>query len=331
MMDRRRFLLTSLAGVIGAPVGGSAQAADRVWRVGILLGFRPPPEWITDGPFFVPMRELGWVEGKNVVFEQRYANEQPERLPMLARELIASRVDVIVTAPSSALRAAKEATATIPIVFAEVSQPVRRGFVASLTRPGGNITGLADVTLELMPKRLELFKELMPGATRVAVLVVPGLLAPDVIQGVLDDSKRASDTLGLQLETFEMRTSEDLDAVFARIRQSRAEGLTFIPDPLFFTQRARIADLAIKHRLPLIAELPHQAEAGALLVYNSNWRQMYRQVAMYVDRILRGAKPADLPVQDPTKFDLIVNLKTAKALGLTIPPSIRARADRVIE
>jgi putative ABC transport system substrate-binding protein len=330
-VDRRRFLLTSLAGVIVAPVGGSAQAADRVWRVGILWGIRPGPEWTAGGPFFGPMRELGWVEGQNIVFEQRHANEQPERLPMLARELIAARVDVIVAAPSSALRAAKEATASIPIVFAEVSQPVRRGFVASLSRPGGNVTGLADVSLELMPKRLEILKELVPGATRVAVLVVPGLFAPDIIQGVLDDSKRASDTLGLRLETFEMRTSEDFEAVFTRIRQSRAEGLTFIPDPFFFTQRARIADLAIKHRLPLIGELPHQAEAGALLVYNSNWRHMYRQVAMYVDRILRGAKPADLPVQDPTRFDLIVNLKTAKALGLTIPPSLLARADQVID
>jgi len=208
---------------------------------------------------------------------------------------------------------------------------VKRGFVASLARPGGNVTGLADVSLDLIPKRLELLKELVPGAKAVAILVVPGLFAPDIIQEVLDDSKRAANTLGLRPEAFEVRTSEDFDALFRRIKQSRAEGLTFIPDPLFFTQRARIADLAIKHRLPLIAELPHQAEAGALLVYNSNWREMYRQVAMYVDRILRGAKPADLPVQDPTKFDLIINLKTAKAPGLTIPPSLLARADQVID
>jgi putative ABC transport system substrate-binding protein len=228
-MDRRRFLLTSLAGVIGAPVGGAAQGADRVWRVGLLLGWRPPPEWIAGGTFFGPMRELGWVDGQNVVFEQRY-DERLELLPMLVRELIASRVDVIVASPSEALRAAKEATATIPIVFAETSQPVRRGFVASLTRPGGNVTGLADVTLDLIPKRLELLKELVPGATRVAVLsVVPGSFPPDVVQGVLDDCKRASRTLGLRLETFEVRTSEDFDAAFARIRQSRAEGLTLFP------------------------------------------------------------------------------------------------------
>jgi putative tryptophan/tyrosine transport system substrate-binding protein len=326
-MDRRFFLLTALAGVIGAPVGGGAQA-DRVKRVGLLLGFRPPPEWIAGGFFFGQMRELGWVDGQNVVFEQRAANERLELLPMLARELIASKVDVIVAAPSTALRAAKEATATIPIVFVLVSQPVRRGFVASLTRPGGNITGLADVTLELMPKRLELLKELVPGATRVAVLVVPGLLPPDVIQGVLDDSKRAS---RLRLETFEVRTSEDFDAVFASIRQSRAEGLTLIPDALFFHQRAQIADLAIKHRLPIVADERSQAEAGALLSYDGDLRQMYRQVAMYVDRILRGAKPADLPVQEPATFELIINLKTAKALGLTIPPSLLARADQIIE
>ena len=160
-MDRRRFLLTSLAGVIGAPVGGGAQGADRVWRVGLLLGWRPPPDWIArSGIFFGPMRELGWVDGQNVVFEERAANAGIELLPMLARELIASRVDVIVAATSPATRAAQEATATIPIVFAEVAQPVRRGFVASLARPGGNITGLADLGLELMPKRLELLKSL---------------------------------------------------------------------------------------------------------------------------------------------------------------------------
>ena len=330
-MERRQFLMTSLAGVIGAPIGGGAQAADRVRRVGILWGIRPGPEWTAGGPFFGPMRELGWVEGQNIVFEQRHANEQPERLPMLARELIAAKVDVIVTAPSSATRAAMEATATIPIVFAEVGKPVRRGFVPSLARPGGNVTGLADISLELIPKRLELLKELLPGATRAALLVEPGFYPPDVDQETIEDSKRASRVLGLRLDTPEIRPPYDFDAAFAHISQSRADGLTFIPTPIFFTQRARIADLAIKHRLPFIAELPHQGEAGALLVYNSNWHQMYRQVAMYVDRILKGAKPADLPVQDPTTFDLIINLKTAKALGLTIPPSLLARADRVIE
>jgi putative ABC transport system substrate-binding protein len=324
-VDRRRFLLTSLAGVIGAPVGGGAQGADRVRRVGILLGVQPDPEWIAD--IIVPMRELGWVDGQNVVFEQRYG----KLLPMLARELIASRVDVIVAATTPATRAAKEATATIPIVFAEVTQPARQGFVASLTRPGGNVTGLADIAVELTPKRLELLKELVPGATRVAILMDPEFYPPDVTQGLVDDSKRASRALGLRLETLEVRTAEDFDAAFASIRQSRAEGLTFIPNPLFFTQRARIADLAIKHRLPLVAHLRQQAEAGALLAYDSSSRQMYRQVAMYVDRILRGAKPADLPVQEPAKFELIINLKTAKALGLKIPPSLLARADQIIE
>jgi len=330
-MDRRRFLLTSLAGVFGAPVGGGAQAADRVWRVGLLLGWRPPPEWSAGGTFFGPMRELGWVDGQNVVFEQRAANERPELLPMLARELIAARVDVIVASPSSALRSAKEATATIPIVFAEVSQPVRRGFVASLTRPGGNVTGLADAGVDLIPKRFELLKELVPGATWVAVLLEPEYLPPDVTQGMLDDCKRASRALGLRLETFEVRTSEDFDTAFARIRQSRAEGVTFIPSPLFYHQRVRIADLAIKHRLPLVVHLPSMAEAGALLAYTSNRHQMYRQVALYVDRILRGAKPADLPVQEPATFDLVLNLKTAKTIGLMIPPSLLARADQIIE
>jgi putative tryptophan/tyrosine transport system substrate-binding protein len=169
-------------------------------------------------------------------------------------------------------------------------------------------------------------------ATRVAVLsVVPGSFPPDVVQGVLDDCKRASRALGLRLETFEVRTSEDFDTAFARIRQSRAERLTYIPNPLFYHQRVRIADLAIKHRLPFVAQLRPQAEAGALLAYNSNLGDIYRQVAMYVDRILRGAKPADLPVQEPAIFDLVINLKTPKTLGLTIPPSLLARADQIIE
>ena len=329
-MDRRGFLLTSLASVIGAPVVGGAQGPGRMWRVGILMGARPAPEWIAGDLFFAPMRELGWIEGQNVVYEARY-DERLESLPMHARDLIASKVDVIVTVPSSATRAAKEATATIPIVFAETGLPVRRGFVASLARPGANVTGIADVGLELMPKRLELLKELVPGATRVAVLVQAEFYPADVTQELLDDSKRASRALGLGLQTFEVRTAEDFDAAFARIRQSRAEGLAFISSPLFFHQRVRIADLAIKHRLPLVAILRAHAEAGALLAYNASWRQMYRQVAMYVDRILRGAKPADLPVQEPTTFELVINLKTAKALGLTIPPSLLARADQVIE
>jgi putative ABC transport system substrate-binding protein len=185
-----------------------------------------------------------------------------------------------------------------------------------------------------MPKRLELLKELVPGATRVALLLdpdYPHYPPPNVGQGVLDSSKRAAGVLGLRLETFEVRTSEDFEAAFARIRQSRAEGVTYIQTPLFFHQRAKIADLAIKHRLPLVAGIRPQTEAGALLSYNNDLRQMYRQVAMYVDRILRGAKPADLPVQEPTTFELVINLKTAKAIGLTIPPSLLLRADQVIE
>jgi len=330
-MNRRAFV-TGLGAVLAAATAARAQQAGNVPRVGILLpGFRPSPERIARGPFIVPMRELGWVDGRSVVFERRYANERPELLPMLARELIASRVDVIVTSSTPATRAAKEATATIPIVFAEFSQPLSQGFAASLTRPGGNVTGIADVSLELMPKRFELLKELVPGATRVALLVEPEYYLPNIIQGVLNDSKRASRALGLRLETFEVRTSENFDAAFARIRQSRAEGLTFIDSLLFFGQRARIADFAIKQRLPLVAALPEQAEAGALLVYNGNQRQIWRQAAMYVDRILRGAKPADLPVQDPTAFELIINRRTARAMRLTIPPSLLLRADQVIE
>jgi len=274
------------------------------------------------------MRELGWVEGQNVLYEWRHANGQFELLPRLAAELVASGVHVILSFASAATRAAKDATATTPIVFGEVSQPVQQGLVASVSRPGGNVTGIADVSIELMPKRLQLLKQLVPRAVRVAVLV-----NPDTQFGAmtLPDSQSAARTLGLQLQTFDVRSSTDLDPTFARIRDSRSDAVTLIPEILFFVQRARIAELALKNRLPLIAEHRLQAEAGAVLVYNGSVREVYRQAAKYVDQILKGAKPADLPVQDPATFELIINQKTAKAIGLSVPQPLLDRADRVID
>jgi putative tryptophan/tyrosine transport system substrate-binding protein len=329
MMDRRRFLQTSLAGALAAPLAAGAQEMGKMWRVGILRVQRhPTPEEFERSPFIAGMRELGYVEGQNVVYERRFVDGHLELLPSRAAELVESRVNVIVAVSSPATRAAKDATAKIPIVFTDVSQPVRQGLVVSLTRPGGNLTGFADIAMELMPKRLDLLKELLPRATRIAVLMDPEFQPSHM---ALDESRRAARTLGLRLETFEIARSTDLDATFARIRQSRSEALILIPAPLFFVLRIRIAELAIKNRLPLVAEVPQQAEVGALLVYNSNQAQMYRGVARYVDHILKGARPADLPVQEPTTFDLILNVKTAKAIGLTIPPSLLARADQVIE
>jgi len=326
-MDRRRFLLTSLAGAIAAPLAPAAQEASKTWRIGFLHPTRVKEEMARHA-FFVALRELGWGEGRNVLYEWRSAQGQPQLLPSLAAELVTAKVDLIHATASAATRAAKEATTTIPIVFTEVAWPVRQGLVVSLSRPGGNLTGFGHVSLELMPKRLELLKQLVPSAARVAVLVNPESQFGPV---ALPDSQRAARALGLQLETFEVSPATDLDATFARIRQSRSEALTIIPDSLFFFLRARIAELAIKNRLPFVAELPLQAEAGAVLVYSSSTRHMYRLAATYIDQILKGAKPADLPVQEPSTFELIINRKTAKAIGLIVPPSLLARADQVIE
>ena len=330
MMDRRHFLLTSLAGAFATSRSAAAQQAGKTSRIGVLHPARqkPSPEEMARNSFFVAMEELGWVEGRNVLYEWRSPHGQLQLFPSLAAELVASGVDVILTTSSPATRAAKEATTTIPIVFAEVSQPVRQGLVVSLSRPGGNVTGFADVSLELIPKRLELLKQLVPRAVRVAVLVNPETQFGPM---ALPDSQRAARALGLQLEMFEVSPATDLDVTFARIRQSRAAALTIIPEALFFALRARIAELAVRSRLPFIAELPLQAEAGATLIYNSHTRHMYRSVAAYIDQILKGAKPADLPVQEPTRFELIINRKTAKAIGLIVPQSLLDRADRVIE
>jgi putative tryptophan/tyrosine transport system substrate-binding protein len=246
-MDRRRFLLTSLAGAIAAPVAPVAQEAGKMRRVGMLHPARgkPSPEEMARNAFFVAMQELGWLEGRNVVYEWRSAQGQMQLFSSLAAELVASGVDVIVTTSSPATHAAKGATTTIPIVFAEVSQPVTQGFVVSLSRPGGNLTGFADVSLELMPKRLELLKQLVPRAVRVAILVNPqsqfGPMA-------LPDTQSAARALGLQLERFDVSPATDLDVTFAQIRQSHADALTIIPEALFFALRARIAELAIRNR-----------------------------------------------------------------------------------
>jgi len=329
-MDRRRFLLTSLAGAVAAPLAVRGQEPGKMRRIGVLHPARqkPSPEEMARNSFFVAMHELGWLEGRNVLYEWRSPPGQLQLFPSLAAELVASGVDVILTTSSPATRAAKQATTTIPIAFTEVSQPVRKGLVASLSQPGGNLTGFADVSLELMPKRLEMLKQLIPRAVRVAVFVNPESQSGPL---ALPDSQRAARALGLQLKTFEVSPATGLDATFARIRESRSEALTIIPDALFMVHRARIAELALMKHLPFVAEHSLQAEAGAVLTYNYNTRHIYRLAATYVDQILKGAKPADLPVQEPTIFELIINRNTAKAIGLTIPPSLLARTDQVIE
>jgi putative ABC transport system substrate-binding protein len=273
------------------------------------------------------MRELGYVEGRTVVFEARGADGKPERLPGLAAELVRLKVDAIVTAGTAAVQAARQATATIPIVMATGSDPVGLGVVASLARPGGNVTGVTTLNPELSAKRLELARELVPRASRLAILGDAGTAATAI---QVRETAAAARTLGVRLHSFTVRDRADLANAFSMIARERPAVLLVIPGALFFGERQYLAELAVKHRLPTVHGAQEYTEAGGLIAYGPDRPELLRRAAVYVDRILRGAKPADLPVEQPTKFELIVNLRTAKALGLTIPPSILSRADEII-
>ena len=314
--------------LLAAPLAAEAQAPAKVPRIGFLSARSP-----TDNPYFIEafrqgLRELGYVEGQNIAIEYRFAEGRPERLPALAAELVRLKVDVIVTGGPPAPEAAKQATGTIPIVFAVAGDPVAEGLVASLARPGGNITGLASIAPEVVGKQLELLKEVAPKVSRVAVLQNPSNQAHPLR---LRQAEGAARALGVQLHIVQARTPPEIDAAFAAMRSQRAGGVLVLRDPLFLAQRTQIAALAAKSRLPAVYGLREEAEAGGLMAYGANVPLMYRRAATYVDKILKGAKPADLPVEQPTKFELVINLKTAKALGLTIPPSLLQRADEVIQ
>jgi putative ABC transport system substrate-binding protein len=274
------------------------------------------------------LHDLGYVEGQNITIEYRWADGQVERLPALAAELVRLPVDVIVTAGPLGTRAAKDTTRTIPIVMARDFDPVADGFVASLGRPGGNITGVTALARELSGKRLELLKDMVPGLARVAVLWNP-LEVSAARQ--LRDTEEAARVLGLQVHALEVRGPDDFEGAFAAALQGGAGGLTVLADPVTYIHRARLVDLAAQSRLPTIYWERVFAEAGGLMSYAARDRDLYRRAAYYVDRLLKGGKPADLPVEQPTKFELVINLKTAKALGLTIPPVLRFRADEVLE
>jgi putative ABC transport system substrate-binding protein len=331
-MDRRRFLLTSLAGVLAGPLAAAAQQAGRIWRIGYLSLVSAQLEqhkpWVA--AFRDGLRELGYVEGENVIIEQRYAAGHVERLPALAAELVRLKVDILVAAPSGSAFAAKNVTSTVPIVFMGEPDPIGTGLVASLARPGGNATGLADAHTDLLPKRLELLKQLVPSASRVGVLWNPSnaSTAPQ-----LKTVQAAAPALGLTIFPVEVKGPgrDDLDRAFATIGKDRLGGLLVVGDPTLGNQRNRIAELSIAHRLPTSGTHRGWAEGGLLMSYGTDFVELFRHGAVLVDKILKGAKPASLPVEQPTKFELVVNLKTAKALGLTIPPSLLARADQVIE
>ena len=307
-----------------------AQQPKKVPRIGYLSGVDPARESVRAEAIRLALRELGYVEGQNIAIEYRYAEGKRDRFPELAAELVRLKVDIIVGPRGSApIRAAKNATKTIPIVMMSLAaDPVEAGFVDSLARPGGNVTGLTTLSRELGGKRLELLKEAVPKLARVAVLY--DAAAPSTAQ-VKEDLLVAARALGLTVRFWEVRDAGGFERVFAALSKQRPEGLYVPPGPLMAANEKRIAGFALKNRLPSVYSNNEAVDAGGLIYYGADLAASYRRAAYYVDRILKGAKPADLPVEQPTKFELVINLKTAKQIGLTIPQSLLYRADKVIK
>ena len=327
-LGRRRFMAAIAGSLLAAPLAADAQQAAKIARIGWLGSDRVGG---LATAFLQGLRDLGYVEGRNVVIEYRTADGQLERLPALATELVSLKVDVIVTQSTVAALAAKQATRTIPIVFGAVSDPVATGLVASFAQPGGNVTGSSFFTPELVGKSLQLLKQTAPGVSRVAVLWQPAAFAEPQGKALLEAAELAARTLGVRLHVVGARRPDDVEKAFSDMTRAGAGGLTVLTSPMFNTQKSRLVDLAAKNRLPAVYPWRSAVDAGGLMAYGPNARDLFRRAATYVDKILKGTKPADLPVEQPTKFDLVINLKTAKALGLTIPPSLLGRADEVIE
>jgi putative ABC transport system substrate-binding protein len=304
-----------------------AQQPKKVPRIGFLSAASPSAIAARTEAFRQGLRELGYVEGKSIVIEWRWAEGKFDRLPALAAELVRLKVDVIITAGPQATRAVKEATATIPIVMAFDNDPVGNGFVASLARPGGNITGLSTLAPEISGKQLELLKEVVPRLSRVAVL--GSSTTPGNAQS-LKETELAAGAFGVQLQYLDVRDPRDIETAFRAAGKGRADSILVLTSPVVNPYRTEIADLAVKNRLPAIYSTPEFVEDGGLMTYGVSLTDLYRRAATYVDKILKGAKPAELPVEQPTKFELIINLKAAKQIGLTIPPEVLARADKVI-
>jgi putative ABC transport system substrate-binding protein len=324
-VNRRTFLAGTGAVLLAAPLAAEAQQAAKIARLGYLVAGSGP----VDQAFLQGLGDLGYVEGHNVVIEYRSAGGKSERLPALAAELVSLKVDVIVAPSTAAALAAKEATRTLPIV--SVTVPVSDGLVTSLARPGGNVTGLAFFSPELAGKCLEQLKQALPGVNRVAALWQPGGHGERTEYEMLKRVEVAARALKVQLQKVEARGPEDFDRAFSELTRTRAGALTVLPSNMFFNERKALVDLAARNRLPAVYPYREFVDAGGLMSYGLNVADLFRRAAVYVDKILKGAKPADLPVEQPTKFDLIINLKTAKALGLTIPPALLGRADEIIQ
>ena len=327
---RRKLLLALSAGALAAPFRLYAQPQSKVWRVGFLSQGARPATLDSDvfGAFVQGMRDLGYVEAKNLAIEWRFADGKYERLPGLAAELVQLKVDVIVTQGTPDTRAAQKTTTTIPIVMANVADPVGSRFVASLARPGGNITGLSNLLGGVVSKQLEMLLGMVPGLARVAVLLNPG--NPSNIESLKSIQGSAQKT-SVKVLPFEARTLNDIDTAVSRMAREKAGAVIIAGDGFLNQQQDRISDLMAKHRLPAISVRKEYVEAGGLMSYGQNQADSFRRAATYVDKIFKGTKPADLPVEQPTKFDMFINGKTAKLLGLKIPQSLLVMADKVIE
>jgi putative ABC transport system substrate-binding protein len=327
MLLARALIATLVLGILLAPLAADAQQAGKVYRIGWLSALSSGPSPNLEA-FRQGLRELGWVEGQNIGIEYRWAEGMPERLGDLAAELVRLKVDVIIGTATQAAIAAKNATTTIPIVMVAVGDPVGTGLVASLARPGGNVTGLSFLAPEMVGKQLELLKEVVPRVSRVAVLWNPvnpfGAL-------VLREAKVAARSLAVELQILEARGPSDFDSAFVAMAGGRAGALLVLADAMFFLHRTRIVDHVTRSRLPAMFNLREFADAGGLIAYAVSLTDSFRRAATHVHKILKGATPADLPVEQPTRFELVINRKAAKALGLTIPPSVLIRADQVIQ
>ena len=324
-MKRREFI-TLLGGAVAAwPLAARAQQAGKVYRIGLFSAGGPiqSKKILVNG-----LRELGWIEGKNILFEGRFAENRLERLPGLAAELVSLDVDVIVAIGTLAPLAAKRATTTIPIVMANAGDPLGSGLVASLARPGGNVTGMSLMAPDLGGKRLELLREVLPSLSRVAVI---WNAANPYSALVFEETQRAVKTLAIELQSLEVRSPDDFDGAFDSAMRQKVDALVIVEDPLTFDHLKRIAEFCADSRLPAVYGLRAFADVGGLMTYGASNADLFRRAVGYIDKILRGAKPSDLPVEQPTKFELVINLKTAKALGFDIPATVLARANEVIE
>ena len=324
-------LVMSIVCILLASLTADAQQVPQAARVGWMSLATPTAPALNFDVFRQAMRDLGYVEGKNLILEPRYTGGKNELLPELIADLERVGVDVIVAGPFAALRVAKQTTTRIPIVMTPSADPVVAGIVQSLTRPGGNVTGITEMAPELTPRRLEMLKEIVPTLSRVAILWQPGTLSEEVFRQMLKETQATAQSLGVQLQVVEAKEVADFDVAFSAIVKERAEALIVLVNPMFNVQRRHIIERAERHRLPAIYEWKEFVRSGGLISYGADVQDVYRRAAGFVDKILKGAKPADLPIEGPIRFDVSVNLKTAKALGLAIPQRIRSQAIEALE